>query len=68
MRRHAKGNSHSRCGYEFPGMILLQVYLYTYSSLTGVTFELLPLGSYKLTPVMLPLFETLVVKKLSLLS
>jgi len=34
-------------------MILLQAYL-----LRGVTFEVLPLGSYALSPVMLPLLET----------
>jgi hypothetical protein len=30
-----------RCGYEVPGMILLQAYLYTYSLLTRVTFKVL---------------------------
>jgi len=39
-------------------MILLQTYLYTYSLLRGVTFEVLPLSSYGLTPTMLPLLET----------
>jgi hypothetical protein len=36
----------TRCGYEVPGMILLQGYLYTYNLLRGVTFEVLPLNSY----------------------
>jgi len=47
-----------RCGYEVTGMILLQAYLYTYSLLRGVTFEVLPLSSYALSPMMLPLLET----------
>jgi hypothetical protein len=47
------------CACEVPGMISLQVYLYTYSLLTGVTFEVLPLSSYALSPMMLPLLETL---------
>jgi len=40
-------------------MILLQAsYLYTYSLLRGVTFEVLPLSSYALNTMMLPLLET----------
>jgi hypothetical protein len=39
-------------------MILWQSYLYIYSMLRGVTFEVLPLSSYALTPTMLPLLET----------
>jgi len=46
------------CGYEVPGMILLQIYLYNYSLLRGLTFELLPLCSYAPSPMMLPLMET----------
>jgi hypothetical protein len=46
------------CGYEVAGMILLQAYLYTYSLLRGVTFEVLPFSSYALSPRMLPLLET----------
>jgi hypothetical protein len=48
----------SRCGYEVPGIILLEPYLYTYSLLRGVTFKILPLDSYTLSPTMLPLLET----------
>jgi hypothetical protein len=33
------------CGYEVSKMILLQAYLYTYSLLSEVTFEALPLSS-----------------------
>jgi len=44
-----------RCGYEVVGMILLQPYLYADSLLRGLTFELLPLRSYALSPAMLPL-------------
>jgi hypothetical protein len=48
-----------RCAYEGPGMILLQAsYLYPYSLLRGVTFEVLPLSSYAFSPMMLPLLET----------
>jgi hypothetical protein len=41
-------------------MILLQAYLYThtYTLLRGVTFRVLPLSSYALSPTMLPLVET----------
>jgi hypothetical protein len=39
-------------------MILLQAYLYIYSFLTGVTFEVLPLSNYELSPMMLPPLET----------
>jgi hypothetical protein len=45
------------CGYDVPGMILLQAYLYNYSLMRGVTFEVLPLSSYALSPMMLPLLE-----------
>jgi hypothetical protein len=48
-----------RCGYEVPGMILLQAsYLYTHSLLRGITFQALPLGSHALGRMMLPLLET----------
>jgi len=40
------------------GMFLLQAYLYTYSLLRGVTFKVLPLSSYALSPMMLQLLET----------
>jgi hypothetical protein len=42
------------CGYDVPGMILLQAsYLCTHSLLRGVTFEVLPLSSYVLSQKML---------------
>jgi hypothetical protein len=46
---------HTMCGYEVPsGMTLLQAsYLYTYNSLRGVIFEVLPLSSYALRPMIL---------------
>jgi hypothetical protein len=47
-----------RCGYEVTGMILLRAYLYAYSLLRGVTFEVLPLSRYAFSPTMLPLLET----------
>jgi len=47
-----------RCGYEVSGMILLQAYLYTYSLLRGVNYEVLPLRTYVLSPMMLSLLET----------
>jgi hypothetical protein len=47
-----------RCGYEVPGMILLQAYLFTYSLLRGVTFEVPLLSNYALSPTVLPLLET----------
>jgi hypothetical protein len=50
-------SSRASCGYEVPGMVLLQVYLYTYGLLRRVTFELLILSSYALSPTMLPLLE-----------
>jgi hypothetical protein len=40
-------------------MISLQAYLYTYSLLRGVTFKVLPLNIYALSPIILPLFEKL---------
>jgi len=46
-----------RCGHEVAIKILLQAYLYTYSLLRRVTFKELPLGSYALSIMMLPLFE-----------
>jgi hypothetical protein len=45
------------CGYEIPRIILLQAYVYTYRLLRGVTFKVLPLSSYALCSVMLPLLE-----------
>jgi hypothetical protein len=48
-----------RGGYEVIGIILLQAsYLYTSSLLRGVTFKVLPLSSYVLSPTTLPLQET----------
>jgi hypothetical protein len=47
-----------KCDHEAPGMILLQEYPYTYSLLKGVTFNMLLLSSYALSPMMLPLLET----------
>jgi hypothetical protein len=47
-----------RCGYEVPGMVLLQAYLHTYSLLRGVTFKVLPFSSYAFSPKMLLLLET----------
>jgi len=44
--------------YDVTGVTLLQTYLYTYSLLRGITFEVLPLSSYALSPVMLPLLQT----------
>jgi hypothetical protein len=41
---------------EVPGMILLQAHLHIYSLLRGVTFEVLPLSSYELSPTILPHF------------
>jgi len=43
---------YTRCDNEFPGMILLQTYLSTYSSLRGVTFEVFPSSSYTLSSKM----------------
>jgi hypothetical protein len=42
-----------RCGREVLGMILLQAYLYAYSLLRGVTFQVLPLSSNALSRTML---------------
>jgi len=47
-----------KCGYEVPGTILLQAYLYTYILLRGVTFKVLPLSSYALNPIMLTLLNS----------
>jgi hypothetical protein len=44
--------------YEVSGMILLQVYLYTYSLLRRVTFEVLPFSNCALSQTMLSLLET----------
>jgi len=49
---------HIRCGWEIPGMISLQAYLYPYSLMKGVTFEVLPLSNYTLSPMMLPMIGT----------
>jgi hypothetical protein len=51
-------NASTRCGYEIPGMTLLQAYPYTYSLLGGVNFEVLPLSSHTPSPMMLQLLET----------
>jgi hypothetical protein len=46
---HCRNNT--RCGYEVPGMFLLQEYLCILNSLlSGVTFKVLPLSSYALSP------------------
>jgi hypothetical protein len=39
-------------------MILLQVYLHSYSLLRGVTFKVLPLSNYALSPVLPSLLGT----------
>jgi hypothetical protein len=50
---------HTRCGYEVPGMILVQAYLYTYTAhCEGVIFKVVSLSSYALNPTMLLLLET----------
>jgi hypothetical protein len=49
---------YTRCSYEVPRIILLQAYLHAYSLPAGVTFEVLPLSSYAISPTMLPLVET----------
>jgi len=46
------------CGYEVPGMVSLHAYPYIHGLLRGVTFKVLPLSSYPLSPTMLPLLET----------
>jgi len=46
-----------RCGYEVPGMILFQVYLYIYSLLRDVTLEVLPLRNYALSRTMVSVME-----------
>jgi len=55
--RRIQNPTNKKCGYDVPGMILLQTYLYTYSLLRGVTFKALPLSSYALSPVILPLLD-----------
>jgi len=47
------------CGIEVPSMTSLQAYLYTCSLLRGVTFKVLSLSSYALSPMMLPLLPFL---------
>jgi len=47
-----------RRGYEVTGIILLKEYLYSYSLLRGVTFEVLLLSRYVPSPTILPLLET----------
>jgi hypothetical protein len=39
-------------------MISLQAYLYTYSLLRGINFEVLPVGGFAFCPMMLPMMET----------
>jgi len=46
------------CGVKVPRMIILQAYLFTYGLLREVTFKVLPLSSYELSTMMLPLLET----------
>jgi hypothetical protein len=46
------------CGYEVPGIVLLQAYLCTYNLLRSVTFQVPPLSSYALRPMTMPLLET----------
>jgi hypothetical protein len=53
-----KSTTYMRCDSEVPGMILLQAYLYTYSLLRGVIFEVLPLSTCACSPTVLPLVET----------
>jgi len=45
-------------GYEVPGMVLLQAYLYMHCLLIEVTFKVPLLSSCALSPLMLPLLET----------
>jgi len=46
------------CSYEVPRTILLQAsYLYAYSWLSGVTFQVIPFSSYARIPKILPLLE-----------
>jgi hypothetical protein len=47
-----------RCGSEVHEIILLQAYLYTYSLLRGVTFEVILLSNYAHSPMLLSLLET----------
>jgi hypothetical protein len=39
-------------------MILLQAHLHTATSLRGVIFKVLPLSSYAIHPMMMPMLET----------
>jgi hypothetical protein len=57
-RTHAHTHTRTSCGYEVSG-IFFQAYMYTYSLLRGVTFEVLIFSSYALRPTMLPLWETI---------
>jgi hypothetical protein len=49
---------YTRPGYEVTGIMSLQLHLYTYNILRGVTLQVLPFSSYALSPTMLPLLET----------
>jgi hypothetical protein len=46
------------CGYEVLGIILFQAFLNSHSLLRGITFKLLPLRKYVLSPTMLSPLET----------
>jgi hypothetical protein len=52
------GGGYTRCGYDVPGMILLQACLFTYRLLRQVTFTVLPLSSYAPSSTMLTLLKT----------
>jgi len=52
-------NASTRCGYEIPGMTLLQAYVCTCSVLRGIIFKVLPLSSCELSRTLLPLLETI---------
>jgi hypothetical protein len=61
--RDAGLKMHTRCGYEVPGVVLLQAYLYAHSLLRGVTFQVLLLSSCALSPNDVGnIFESLVVE------
>jgi hypothetical protein len=47
-----------RCRYEGAGMISLQAYLCIYSFLNGVTFGIVPISSYAISPMILSLLKT----------
>jgi len=59
---------HTRYGYEVRGMNLLQAYLYTYSLLRGIAFQVLLLSSCPLSPTVGNIFGTPVMEQLSVLS